>query len=886
MPVNIGPKIEVDGAAKYREQINNIIQQSKTLDAQMRAVTEQYANAADSEEAVAAKSKILTQQIRLQEERMKLMRDKVEKAGEEYGQLDNKTLKWKEALANAETQTQKYSNQLNALTDDMEDLGDATQDTGSTFKDVFTAGAVLEGIKGVAGAIRDISEETAEHRKIMASLEVSSQKAGYTTEQTKESFRTLYGVLGDDQTAATTTANLQALGLAQEDLHRLINGTIGAWATYGDSIPIDGLSEAINETIRVGQVTGTFADVLNWAGTSEDAFNASLAAANSESERANLVLQELVRQGLTEAGQAWQDNNRDIVQANQNTARWQENMAELAERTAPLLNDITSGLLDVLDAGMDLIEGVDFGPLLAGLGAVAGIAATYSATTKAIELATKAQVAFNGAMETAGKVVPKVGAVIASHPVAAGVSLLVTGIGALWMALDEASLHLNEYTENALEAYDASVAQKDIAKEAAAEYWDITKAWDAQGAVMINTTERRAQLEASLQTNLQEYNRALTRQAQLQQQIAAIQAEMDAGVMGENIDKLKIANDELEEVNETVAELAPVVEDASARLDEMAGTVSTSYVSASQRRKDAILEEAKASTEAYESIYGVASDMFSRIETESEISVEEMIANLRANQEALENWAANLQELAKRGVDQGLIAELQRLGPEGAKYVAELVTATDEELAELSALWGSAGAAAAQALVDSIDAKTPAVAAGVQSLVSAAMHPDLSGASDIGKNIALGMADGMDEWQSAVARAAERLAAVAVHASRGQLEIYSPSHVFRDEIVRDGIIAGYVTAMDAGQKDVAAHAAMLAQSAVDGAESVSFAPQVFAPYTMATGALAAAGGTTNNNTRNITMTVNAADGQSAREIADEVMYRLQFEVEQEEAVWR
>ena len=59
----------------------------------------------------------------------------------------------------------------------------------------------------------------------------------------------------------------------QEQLNELVNGPIGGWAKYGDSIPIDGLAEAINETVKAGKVTGTFADILNWAGTSEDGFN-------------------------------------------------------------------------------------------------------------------------------------------------------------------------------------------------------------------------------------------------------------------------------------------------------------------------------------------------------------------------------------------------------------------------------------------------------------------------------------------------------------------------------------------------------------------------------------------------------------------------------------
>ena len=67
----------------------------------------------------------------------------------------------------------------------------------------------------------------------------------------------LYGILADDQSAATTTANLQALGLEQDQLRKITEGTIGAWAKYGDSIPIDGLAEAINETVKTGTVTET-----------------------------------------------------------------------------------------------------------------------------------------------------------------------------------------------------------------------------------------------------------------------------------------------------------------------------------------------------------------------------------------------------------------------------------------------------------------------------------------------------------------------------------------------------------------------------------------------------------------------------------------------------
>ena len=82
----------------------------------------------------------------------------------------------------------------------------------------------------------------------------------------------------------------------------------------------------------MGTVTGTFADVLNWAGTSEDAFNERLAACGSESERTNLIMQELADQGLMQAGKAWQEQNKDLVAANQAAADFDQGMAQMAER--------------------------------------------------------------------------------------------------------------------------------------------------------------------------------------------------------------------------------------------------------------------------------------------------------------------------------------------------------------------------------------------------------------------------------------------------------------------------------------------------------------------------------------------------------------------------
>ena len=290
---------------------------------------------------------------------------------DQYNALQREIIATEQSLNRLQNEARDTENRINGIDekpieqveDAAEDAGDALRDAGddaSHFGDMLKAGAIVEGVSGLMDSMSQLADETREYQRIMGSLEVSSERAGYSAEETADTYRQLYGVLGDDQTAATTTANLQALGFAQEDLKDLTNAAIGAWATYGDSIPIDGLAESINETIQAGTVAGNFADVLNWAGTSEDDFNAKLENAADSTERANIVMEELARQGLVEAGEAWQKNNESLVESNQAAADFQDTMAEMSERISPVLTAVQEGITGILDSILDASSGIDF----------------------------------------------------------------------------------------------------------------------------------------------------------------------------------------------------------------------------------------------------------------------------------------------------------------------------------------------------------------------------------------------------------------------------------------------------------------------------------------------------------------------------------------------
>lgn len=422
MATDVGIRVGVDGAAEFKSALKGIDAQLKNLDSEMKSTVSGLDSLEDAQAAVGKRTEILGKQISVTEQKISTISAEYDRSAKKLAELgkalddvknaENSTEKEITAAANAYNRQQQEVNRLgmqlnnatsslNKLQREMSDVENGTdkvtrsfrkveneaEDMGGSLRDAFVGGAVAGGIQSLASSLSGLVDETMEYRKIMASLNTSSAKAGYTAEQTAASYQQLYGVLGDEQTAATALANLQALGLSQADLTKLTDAAIGAWATYGDSIPIDGLAESINETIRAGAVTGTFADVLNWAGTSEDKFNEKLAKCKTESERVNLVMQELAKQGLADTAQAWRENNQDIVKTNQASAKMTETWAQLAKKASPVFAEIKTSIADAALGVMEFAE--QNKGLVATAGAVVGAAAGFSAVTAAVKKTTE-----------------------------------------------------------------------------------------------------------------------------------------------------------------------------------------------------------------------------------------------------------------------------------------------------------------------------------------------------------------------------------------------------------------------------------------------------------------------------------------------------------------
>ena len=305
-----------------------------------------------------------------------------------------------------------------------------------------TAGAVA----GVATALVALGPATAEYRTEMAKLETAFMSAGSNAEVAKTTYNDLYRVLGDSGQATEAAGHLAMLTQEEQALSEWTNICQGVYATFGDSLPIEGLTEAANETAKVGQLTGSLADALNWAGVNEEEFQAKLDACNTEAEREALIRETL--NGLySDAASTYEKNAAGILAQNEANAKMTEAMAKLGEVVAPvmamltelgaeILADLTPHIKQFADNHLPKIKkalqdvGDKIGVVINWIAdhwqLVSTLAAVLIGIATAISLVSAGLTAYNTVMAITSVVSAPVIGIIAA--IVAGIALLVAGI--------------------------------------------------------------------------------------------------------------------------------------------------------------------------------------------------------------------------------------------------------------------------------------------------------------------------------------------------------------------------------------------------------------------------------------------------------------------------
>ncbi|MDT5619349.1 tape measure protein [Streptococcus pneumoniae] len=257
-------------------------------------------------------------------------------------------------------------------------------------------------------------------------------------------------------------------------------------------------------------------------------------------------------------------------------------------------------------------------------------------------------------------------------------------------------------------------------------------------------------------------------------------------------ERLQELNDKETELKNTQTELQTEYEKTSQVQQAASEAMASAAENGSNRQVVAYENMSKSQQKAiddmrtkYNELLETTTNMFEQIKYKSAISVDEMIANLQKNQEAVNNWATNLNTLAERGVNEGILAKLQAMGPQGGLYVQELVNASDEKLATLNEVFTQGGESAMNGLTAGMDTGalgiTDKIKGIVQSQVSS-LQEEIAAAdfSSLGQEIPNGVSQGIEQGASTAGESSKNMANDIKESFTSEMDINSPSRVFNE----------------------------------------------------------------------------------------------------------
>lgn len=152
MADDFGLKIGLEGEKEFKKALTEINQSFKVLGSEMKLVESQFSKNDSSAEALAARHRVLTDQVEAQRKKVEMLKQALDNAAESFGENDRRTQAWQIQLNNAQAALNGMERELadnesamDALGKEMDDTGDSADDLEEELDDAGDAADDSEG---------------------------------------------------------------------------------------------------------------------------------------------------------------------------------------------------------------------------------------------------------------------------------------------------------------------------------------------------------------------------------------------------------------------------------------------------------------------------------------------------------------------------------------------------------------------------------------------------------------------------------------------------------------------------------------------------------------------------------------------------------------------
>lgn len=374
--------LALDGENEYKKALSEAQRGLRVLGSELKLASAEFETNGDKQAFLTAKSQTLRSEIAQQEEIVKSLEGAVKDAGEKYGETAKATDDYQIKLNSAKATLEKMRRELDATDREAQDLGRDSVRVGRQLEDgigdgadqakeslesmaaqmkqsleeiksssfVTAAGSAWNMAQGVYQSASSLVESTRDYRMTVAKFKQTVEDNGFDYEWAQEQVNEVAGITGDLESAMAGVKALTETGWNTDEITTAIDNIVGACLKY-DGTTFDGLAQSIQETISKGEATGQFAKVIESMGYDVNEFNEAMKNAEAPTGKLQVALAYLTANGLVETKKSFEQNNKQLIEAQSVSNRLKEAWAGLGEKagivSTPIKNNLAAALEEV-----------------------------------------------------------------------------------------------------------------------------------------------------------------------------------------------------------------------------------------------------------------------------------------------------------------------------------------------------------------------------------------------------------------------------------------------------------------------------------------------------------------------------------------------------------
>lgn len=374
--------LALDGESEYKKALSEAQRGLRVLGSELKLASAEFETNGDKQAFLTAKSQTLRSEIAQQEEIVKSLEGAVKDAGEKYGETAKATDDYQIKLNSAKATLEKMRRELDATDREAQDLGRDSVRVGRQLEDgigdgadqakeslesmaaqmkqsleeiksssfVTAAGSAWNMAQGVYQGLSELEESSREYNRTLAIFKQNVEDDGFDYEWAKGKADEVASITGSIESALSGVRALTQTGWNSDEITEAINNIVGACLKY-DGTTFDGLAQSIQETISKGEATGQFAKVIESMGYDVNEFNEAMKNAETPTGKLQVALAYLTANGLVEMKKSFEQNNKQLIEAQSASNRLKEAWAGLGEKagivSTPIKNNLAAALEEV-----------------------------------------------------------------------------------------------------------------------------------------------------------------------------------------------------------------------------------------------------------------------------------------------------------------------------------------------------------------------------------------------------------------------------------------------------------------------------------------------------------------------------------------------------------